>query len=149
MILVSAPLARWSVETLPDRPLTSELVKTSAKGPGPGRDSDRNSGPAWRSAIRRGSRCAVSVPHVHPDVVDEVNSDHSINGACQSRPRDHPSPDAQPEPQPRPLALVFTSSLVGGRIRLMAATHSTQLGAFVSCRPSAVPKADRYLKQIQ
>jgi hypothetical protein len=58
----------------------------------------------------------VSVPHVHPDVVDEVNSDHSINGACQSRPHDHPSPDAQPEPQPRPLALVFASSLVGGLV---------------------------------
>ena len=60
---------------------------------------------------RRSSR---RVTQRHPDVVDEVNSDHSINGACQSRPRDHPSPDAQPEPQPRPLALVFASSLVGG-----------------------------------
>lgn len=49
-----------------------------------------------------------------------MNSGHSINGARQSRPRDHPSPDAQPEPQLRPLALVFESSLVGGLISYLS-----------------------------
>src|SRR5664280_1202950 len=45
---------------------------------GPGRYSDRNSGPAVRPAIRRGSRCAVSVPHV----IHMVSPPLTVTRAC-------------------------------------------------------------------
>src|SRR5664280_234137 len=45
---------------------------------GPGWYSDRNSGPAVRPAIRRGSRCAVSVPHV----IHMVSPPLTVTRAC-------------------------------------------------------------------
>ena len=49
--------------------------------------NDQTSAHRQKRMLGAGGADLGSVTQRHPDGVDEVNSDYSINGACQSRPR--------------------------------------------------------------